>query len=469
MSSAEQSTRDLFFFNGVDGCTGEYLFPPMSPGEILPAFKKLPPSQEKALVPGVDPKNLSEAGWGVIFHKDEDPAIYEALAPLLKLRKAQATGRFEHLYREFRGEDGYGKMELKEDFLTSRGASLGPVHPHRMPYYLLIVGSPARIPFWFQHQLDVQYAVGRICFDTPEEYERYARSVVAAETGGVRREKRVSFFGVSNADDSATNLSAEKLVAPLAKAVESPSDWMDVSDWTVERSLAGKATKARMARLIHEENPALIFTASHGMGFSCGAPLQRAHQGALLCQDWPGPRQWEGAVPPDLYFSGDDVGPEAQVAGLVAFHFACHGAGTPAVDNFSHLYNGNKSKILAPEPFVSRLPQRLLAHPKGGALAVIGHVERAWGYSFLTKTSNSQITVFDSTLRLLMDGYPVGFAMEYFNQLYGELAGDLALLLQRCGYEGKFDKDEIDGFWTAANDARNYAVVGDPAVRVVVG
>jgi len=460
---------DLLVFNGIDGRTGKYFYPPMAAAEALAGLRRLPKSCEKALMPGIDPKDLAKTGWGVVFHEQESPEIREALAPLLTHRQAKAGQRFEHLYRELKGTEGYRDGMGKEDFLTACGAATGPVNPHRLPYYLLLVGGPERIPFHFQHQLDVQYAVGRVGFDTAEEYARYARSVVDAETSGASRERKVSLFGVRNPDDWATELTADRLICPLAKRLGAPEEWQQSPPWKVTSVVAEKATKARLRKLLGgEETPALLFTASHGMGFSPGDPLQRDHQGALLCQDWPGPKEWKGFVPPELYFSGDDLSGGARAHGLVVFHFACHGVGTPATDEFA-VRGGQPPPALAPAPFVARLPQRLLAHPAGGALAVIGHVERAWAYSFLGKQSSGQTEAFESTLRMLMEGYPVGYAMEWFNQRYGELAADLTLALQRSGYGDAVREQEIAGLWTANNDARNYAVVGDPAVRVMVG
>src|SRR6185295_7755727 len=334
---------------------------------------------------------------------------------------------------------------------------------------LLLVGGPERIPFHFQHQLDIQYAVGRVAFDTAEEYARYARSVVEAETSGSGRGRRIiTLFGVRNPDDVVTALSTDHLIRPLAKRLEKPAEWQQSPAWQVNSVVAEAATKDRLGRLLGgEETPALLFTASHGMGFFPGDPLQRDHQGALLCQDWPGPERWKQSVPSEHYFSGDDVSSSARLDGLVAFHFGCHGVGTPATDEFA-MRGGQPPDALAPAPFVARLPQRLLAHPGGGALAVIGHIERAWAYSFLGKQSLGQTEAFESTLRVLMDGYPVGYAMEWFNQRYGELAADLTLALQRRGYGGAVREEEIAGLWVANNDARNYAVLGDPAVRILV-
>jgi hypothetical protein len=460
---ASEPEDEQIVFNGINARTGDYLFPPLPVSDVGKVFRRKGEKTKKALMPGIDPRDLAEIGWAVVFHADEDPAIREALSPLLEHRQQQAAG----LYWELSGkEEGYHGEE-KEDFLVARGADVGAVNPNCLPYYILLVGGPERIPFDFQHQLDIQYAVGRVAFDTPEEYSLYAASVLEAESGGWGHERRLTLFGAHNPDDVAMQLSAELLVTPLAESLAKPSKLTADHPWKIEKVLGEEAKKQRLAStLTGPDGPAIVFTATHGMGFPCGDPLQRDHQGALLCQDWPGPVQWRQPISPDFYFSADDVQPEADVRGKLVFHFACHGVGTPEKADFRE--KGKRRRKLTPEPFVARLPQRLLAHPGGGALAVIGHVERAWPYSFLDKRDRTQMVAFESTLRLLMAGYPVGAAMESFNQRYAEISAELTRLLQRKAFHESYSESKIAELWTANNDSRNYAVIGDPAVRVAV-
>ncbi len=383
--------NDLLYFNGINGATGEYLLAPQPPAIISRIAQGEPLDQahirelrflyqqvtQDYLGPkeGVDSKDLSQAGWGVIFaFQDQErvPAIREALSELLDLRRAQATKIDERRYKEYVGPHAYRPGESKVEFLARYGVGPGPADPDRVPCYLLIVGDPETIPYRFQYQLDVQYAVGRIHFATLEEYAQYARSVVMAETGQLALPRKAVFFGVQNLNDTATTLSAGQLVGPLADRLGTEEDWQ------ISRLIGeGQATKAQLGRLLGgDETPALLFTASHGMGFPNGDPRQLPAQGALLCQDWPGPRDWGTAIPDAFYFSGQDIASDARLLGLISFHFACYGAGTPRLDDFAH-QAFREPVAIAPHAFVARLPQRLLGHPRGGALATIGHVERA--------------------------------------------------------------------------------------------
>ncbi len=471
-------SAELLYFNGIDGSTGQYLVPPMT-AETLAAIVRgeqwdpahldelrwrheQDSTRTYALKEGLDPKNLAEAGWGVIFAANVDPslnaAIREALSELLDLRRAQAGP----LYREFMGSAGYRPEESKNDFLARHGAGPGPVDPAKVPYYLLIVGDPQTIPYRFQYELDVAYAVGRIHFGSLDDYARYARSVALAESGKVMLPRRAVFFGTSNPDDQATTLSAAQLVEPLAFTLAANQPY-----WDIQSVIGEPARKARLSNhLGGSDTPALFFSASHGMGFPNGDPRQLPFQGALLCQDWPGPKAGLGEIRRDYFFGGEDLASDANLLGTIAFHFACYGAGTPYWDDFAKLAFKSRTAV-APHAFVAALPQRMLALPKGGALAVVGHVERAWTFSFNWDKAGAQTLSFESTLTRLMENHPIGSALDYLNSRYAEISTMLSNALEEAEYT-KPNPYKLANLWTAHNDARGYALIGDPAVRLPV-
>ena len=470
----------MFVANGLDGATGDYLLPEvpladlsqvaqgerLGPEELVELkWKVLQDEAHYGPAQGIDPTCLDETGWGLIADPELDPEILEALRPLRDLRRKQATaGGHEDFYQEFLEDRGYRKGESKQDFLVRNGgASAGPPNPKKgVPYYLLIIGPPDIIPFSFQYQLDVAYAVGRVCFDKPSDYRVYAEAVVAAEKAAAgSAPPRISLFGPSNTDDKATGLSTKQLVLPLAAQLSEQN-----SQWAVETAVGANATKARLLELLTEgESPDVVFTASHGVAFPSGSDEQRSDNGALVCQEWPGPKAWKKALPGEFYLSGSDIDAASSVHGSVVFSFACFGAGTPQMDDFTRRAFEEPAAI-AEEPFVARLPQRLLAHPHGSVLAFVGHVDRAWGCSFTWK-GQQQLEVFRSTMADLLDGCPVGAAMEWFNQKYAELSADLTSELDNIRNFGRIPDDfELASMWTSNNDARNYTIVGDPAVRI---
>ena len=473
--------NNVIYSNGIDLDTGTYAVPPLTPEELGAVIRGEKPAENIAELTaranrprslgtkeGVDPKDLSQTGWSVILAANAPPEIEKALQPLLKLREDQAGKRF-HRY-------AYEAGDSKDRFLSRHGAGPGPADPDKVPYYLLIVGDPATIPYSFQSQLDVQYAVGRIHFETLADYATYAESVVAAETGRLSLARQATFFGVTHQNpDTATEQSLTYLVDPLLKSLQTNGQWQ------IEDVRGLQATKQELRqRLGGSQTPALLLTASHGLNVPQvnQRNLSRTdYQGALICADWPGignPFDQKAH-----FFAGEDLGKDANLLGLIALFFACFSTGTPREDVYNRLQRiqigqqPGPAVQLAPQPFIAGLPRRMLSAPGGGALAVIGHVERSWPSSFLWKAQPDgslppQTAAFESTLKRLMEGYPVGAAVEYLNQKYAELATMLKDYLEAIEFGDAYDRVEFANVWMASTDAQWYTIVGDPAVRLPV-
>ena len=98
---------------------------------------------------------------------------------------------------------------------------------------------------------------------------------------------------------------------------------------------------------------------------------------------------------------------------------------------------------------------------------MVGHIDRAWSYSFKWGEAGSQTITYQSALNRLMTGDTIGTAMDDLNIRYAEISTMLNNQVYKAEYE-KVDLLKLASLWTANNDARDYALVGDPAVRMPV-
>jgi hypothetical protein len=472
--------------NGIDALTGQPAVPPMTEEEAARRAAGGPPPVEDVgllrrlwealkrpfhgLPDDIQPTDVTAAGWAVVLPTGTPDEVRQAIGQLVAHRRD-----FTRVPADRCRILDYRAGQSLTDWLRGLGAHLADVEPNRLPYYVALVGGPEVISFEFQALLDMNYAVGRIAFDRPEQYRKYLEGLIAYETGGVAPNGReILYWGPRNRADRATEMSADCLIRPLFEGIPAVGDQLAKPAVAKQRGfrsrclLGPEATRANLLEPLHAADsgrrPAFLFTASHGLGWPIGHENQLAQQGALLCQDWPGP-----GVPPrsDHLARAADIGDDARLHGLVAFLFACHGAGTPAFDQF--LANGESAPVpIAERPFVAALPQRLLSHPNGPALAVFGHVERAWGYSIQPRGLDTRLLPFRNLISRVLRGEPVGHATKDFSDRFTARSAQLNLLNDASYPGARPPASELAELWVECNDARNYVLLGDPAARLRV-
>jgi CobQ/CobB/MinD/ParA nucleotide binding domain len=396
-----------------------------------------------------DPGDLAQSGWGVIFPSDfsDAAAIRSALEPLLGHRRAQASQEEESFYREFLEQDGLKPGETLYGFLGRHRVGPGPANPYFMPYHLLLVGGPDSISYEFQYQLGINYSVGRLYFDTVDEYAQYAESVVRAEEAITPSKCEATLVGIVNAGDPVTPKLVQDLVQPLAESLSN----MSGDGWRVRNISGEAATKEQVSRVLGgTETPSLLLVAGHGLSDPEGHSYFSS-RGAMICSEWPGPANWEGLVPREFCFAAEDIAADAQVQGLILVLFVPYGAGTPRSEPYAGREWGRAS--------IARLPQRLLGHPEGGALAAIGPVGDLW------TPASSYLPLMEGFLRLLMADYPVGTALGFLNQRSAEFTADLSAVLQSERRGEAVESGVLE--WLAFGANVRFIVLGDPAVRLV--
>lgn len=454
------------------------------------------------------PASKMGAGWGLVIAAGEDTAVLEALAPLITKRcedqgiapppltfnMGETCGAW---LRRVVGDAYVDRPMLAPSptpiflydperdttvyqWCARHGVRVDAVDPRRgLPYYLLLVGRPGPrwagdpyIPFDFQYDLDFYWGVGRIGFTDGigehrlAAYTAYAERLVAAERGqALRRDRSIAYVATRHEMDQSTNYSSDELVLPLLNGFDGRVPLATRLKFAPHGLVEGRATRDAILGLLSGEGgrPGVLFSATHGIDLPFGHPDLIAQQGALVCQDWSG----YGPAERRHWLAGADLPAGLDLTGLIGVCFACFSTGCPSHDQF-RLSREEPPKAIAPYPFLAQLPQQLLER---GALAVLGHVDRAWSYSFREGGLPAQTQAFEDLLGRIMAGKRLGEATDQFNTRQGQVAVRLTMLLDNYSFapaDAPFGLQEIGPRWAEFQDARAYSLLGDPAARLMV-
>jgi hypothetical protein len=406
----------------------------------------------------VDTGDPRIVGWTFLLNA-EDPQkdqIIEILRPLATKRGMSDPDR-PLLYRN-EPQDRWSEWMNEEYF--GQDEQYG-----KTPQYVLLVGDPQQIPFGLQSLLAAAANVGRLDFDSLEQLQTYVDKVLRLEekkTPVVARE--AIFFAPDGGPSDPTHFSREYMALPMAEHVRKECGL------STQEILGDKATKKALITALLSRRPALVYTASHGLGaIDQTQAIQKQRNGAICCQR-------QGVLSADSLFGAEDVNhKEPFLEGSIFFQFACFGYGTPAKSTFADWIKDVPQRYTDSD-FTAALPRKLLSHPRG-PIAYIGHLDLALLHGFTNARApdiddrwHNRIQPFVSAVTQLLALQPSGLAMQDMSKRFNVINATFTATVerQRLGKQqwSPEKKASLLDRWLIRGDAQNYMVMGDPAARL---
>lgn len=323
-----------------------------------------------------------------------------------------------------------------------------------LPRYLLIYGTPRKIPWSLQYVLNSAAFVGRLDLEG-ESLGRYVTALRNDWAGAGCRPERPVVWTVDHGQPDITWLMRRAIATPVADKLTS-----DSQIGSELRLMAGiDATAQKLVQTLAERRPALIVTTSHGMTGPLADPPLMARQLGWLVDD-----EFNLLDPEKLMESW-------QPAGAIWYAHACCSAGSDDQTSYQGLVEMGSAveqtltAVAALGARVAPLPRLLLGADKP-LRAFVGQVEPTFDWT-LRQPETGQVLTASLQAALYQRMYrkqpePVGLAFEECYRHVGELLAQWNQALHQVA-QGKADAS-LAALRTqlTALDRQSMVILGDP-------
>lgn len=424
---------------------------------------------------GGDPNSLPEQRWGIVA--PEGPLGDELLSLIDPLRRRREEQQGEPAI-VFRAPPNLEGEQVAAWWSECYGDE--SIDEADRPRYLLMLGDADSLSWDLQQRLASDTFVGRLCFPSDAGYEAYVEKILASEREKAAAASRAFYYTVRDGT-AATNIGHAGLMTPtIEQSREGKTKGVFGAGEIIEIGDGENVSPDDFFAAVASGDPSMLFSMSHG----CGAPRagwaspdeQRRLQGAM---------SFGGGV----RITADDLAQRPFLPGGLWFYFACFGVGTPSGSAYHHwlaalrdvgLYGRNIDGVLrslaTARPFVAALPQAALANPKG-PLAVMGHVDLAWTFSFhdVGTTNKYRPSRFQDIFRTIVEGKRVGAGYFELQRFFNQASVDLSTMYDkdaRMKARGAAVEDDDARktrkatLWMLRQDLSAYVLLGDPAARL---